>query len=310
MADLQLSVPIRILFLLINKSENMKRISMSKLFRFTLTILIMILLHSNLQGQTVQIMTYNLRYDNPNDGVNKWDDRKESMVELLNYYRPDIFGIQEGLHHQVEYLAKNLSNYEYIGVGRDDGKQKGEYTALFFDRTKFSVIEESTFWLSDKSDMISVGWDASMERICTYGLFEDLQTSEKIWVFNTHFDHRGKKARVFSAKLILAQIRKINTDNYPLVFMGDLNVRPDEQAIQLLKTALDEGIEISKKPLYGPPGTFNGFRDGPMLHKIDYVFTKHMDVLSYRHIDERLDSDKHISDHLPVMVELKPTNEK
>ena len=256
------------------------------------------------------VISYNIKYDNKSDTINNWNFRKEKLVQLIEFYEPSVVGMQEVLFNQLTYINDHLKNYNYVGVGRDDGKTKGEFSPIFYDTNKYKVLKSSTFWLSENPDEISVGWDASMERICTYGLFEDLQTSEKIWVFNTHFDHRGKKARVFSAKLILAQIRKINTDNYPLVFMGDLNVRPDEQAIQLLKTALDEGIEISKKPLYGPPGTFNGFRDGPMLHKIDYVFTKHMDVLSYRHIDERLDSDKHISDHLPVMVELKPTNEK
>ena len=121
------------------------------------------------------------------------------------------------MHHQVEYLAKNLSNYEYIGVGRDDGKQKGEYTALFFDKTKFSVLEESTFWLSDKSDMISVGWDASMERICTYGLFEHNATGKSIWVFNTHFDHIGVIAREKSAELIISKIKGLNQEKVPTI---------------------------------------------------------------------------------------------
>jgi endonuclease/exonuclease/phosphatase family metal-dependent hydrolase len=283
----------------------MKRISMNKLFRFSLTILIIILMHSNLKGQTVQIMSYNLRYDNPNDGVNKWDERKESMLALINDYGPDIFGIQEGLHHQVEYLAENLSNYEYIGVGRDDGKQKGEYTALFFNRTKFSVLEESTFWLSDRSDIISVGWDASMERICTYGLFKHKISQKMIWVFNTHFDHIGVTAREKSAELIISKIKSLSQENAPTILMGDLNALPDSKPIAHLKTVLDDGLLISKTQLYGPSGTFNGFN--PLLkvaRRIDYIFTAKLNVLSYGHIDKKRADNNYISDHLPVLVKL------
>ena len=139
---------------------------MSRLVSIGITIVVVILMHCNVHGQTLKIISFNLRYDNPNDGVNSWDKRKESVVELINFYNPEILGIQEGLHQQVQYLVKNLSNYEYIGVGRDDGKQQGEYTAILYDKTKFSVLKTGTFWLSDKSDTISVGWDASMERIC------------------------------------------------------------------------------------------------------------------------------------------------
>ena len=284
----------------------MKRISLIKLIRSSLTLLIIILMHSHLKGQTVQIMTYNLRYDNPNDGVNRWDERKESMVALINDYRPDIFGIQEGLHHQVEYLAENLSIYEYIGIGRDDGKQKGEYTALFFDRTKFSVLEESTFWLSDSSDMISVGWDASMERICTYGLFKHATTQKTIWVFNSHFDHIGVTAREKSAELIIRKIKGLNQENVPTVLMGDLNALPDSKPIAHLKTVLDDGLLISKTPLYGPSGTFTGFNPELKVDKrIDYIFTAKLNVLSYGHIDKKRADNNYISDHLPVLVKLE-----
>jgi endonuclease/exonuclease/phosphatase family metal-dependent hydrolase len=256
------------------------------------------------------MMSYNIKYDNKSDTINNWNLRKEKLVKLIAYYEPSVIGMQEVLYNQLNYINDHLENYAYVGVGRVDGKTKGEFSPLFYDTNKYKVLKSSTFWLSETPDEISVGWDASMERICTYALFLDLSTSEKIWVFNTHFDHRGKKARVFSAKLILEKIRAINTSEYPVVFMGDLNVRPDEQAIALLKTELDDGLEISKKPLYGPPGTFNGFRNGPMLHKIDYIFTKQLEVISYRHIDERLISNKHISDHLPVIVELNSSHAK
>ncbi len=142
--------------------------------RFQKTIFTIILLSVAicLSSQTASFMTLNIRYDNPKDKPNSWPERKAEMVLLLNHYEPDIFGIQEGLEHQVKYLDSCLLEYAYIGVGRDDGKKAGEYSAIFYDSTSFKVVENSTFWLSETPEEISVGWDASMERICTYGLFQ------------------------------------------------------------------------------------------------------------------------------------------
>jgi endonuclease/exonuclease/phosphatase family metal-dependent hydrolase len=250
-------------------------------------------------------MSYNLRYDNPNDGVNTWDHRKESVLKLINYYRPEILGIQEGLHHQVAYLDEKLSNYEYIGVGRDDGKQKGEYAAIFFDKTKFAVLKSATFWLSDKSDTISVGWDASMERICSYGLFKHLSSQKKIWVLNTHFDHIGALARKKSSELIISKMAGLNHEALPTILMGDLNALPDSKPIALLKTFLDDGMDISTKPMYGPPGTFNGFNPTTKIdRRIDYIFTSKFNILSYGHIDKKRTDNNYISDHLPVIAEI------
>ena len=278
---------------------------MIKLIRIIITLIAIILIPSNLLGQSLHVMSYNLRYDSPNDGVNKWENRKETMVALINYYHPDILGIQEGLHHQIEYLNFNLSNYEYVGVGRDDGKQQGEYAALFFDKTKYSVVKEGTFWLSDKSDMVSVGWDASMERICTYGLFENRQTGKKLWVFNTHYDHMGVLAREKSSELVLKKIALLNKKAFPVILMGDLNALPESNPIKQLKSKLDDGLLISKTALYGPSGTFTGFNPTEKIdRRIDYIFTSMLEVLSYRHINDKRTDTNFISDHLPVFAKI------
>ena len=278
---------------------------MNRLVRIGITVFGVILIHCNLQGQTLKIMSYNLRYDNPNDGVNTWNQRKESVVELIKYYQPEILGIQEGLHHQVQYLVKNLSNYVYIGVGRDDGKQQGEYTAILYDKTKFSVLKTATFWLSDKSDIISVGWDASMERICSYGLFKHLASHKKIWVFNTHFDHIGALARLKSSELIISKIAGLNQEALPTILMGDLNALPNSKPIEKLKTFLDDGMDISTTPLYGPSGTFSGFNPTMKIdRRIDYIFTSKFNILSYGHIDKKRTDNNYISDHLPVIAEI------
>ncbi len=253
-------------------------------------------------GQTTKLMTYNIKYDNTSDTVNNWNDRKEKMVELLKHYEPAFIGMQEVLINQLEYLDTALPDYNYVGVGRDDGKEKGEFSPILYDAKNYKLLKSETFWLSETPEKISVGWDASMERICTYGLFEDSKTKEKIYIFNTHFDHRGVKAREESVKLILKKIKEINTENLPLVLMGDLNLRPDQEPIKILKENLDEGQEITRKPFYGPAGTFNGFDDRPLDYKIDYLFVKNLKVETYRHIDDRMDNNKHISDHLPVLA--------
>lgn len=269
---------------------------------FLFQMLIMISLFTAALGQTTKLITYNIRYDNPNDGDNIWDNRKSKMASLLNYYEPSFFGIQEGLLHQVEYLDSCLTAYEYIGVGRDDGKQKGEYCALFYDTRSYKVIIDSTFWLSEAPDTPSSGWDADLNRICTYGLFENLDTQKRIWVMNTHFDHRGEMARQNSARLISQRIEQMNRDHLPLVLMGDFNATSEQKPIQILKAHLSDALEISEKPFYGPPGTSNGFRNEEIVRRIDYLFTRNVKVLSYAHIDDRLDNNNHISDHLPVLL--------
>lgn len=254
-------------------------------------------------AQICEIMSYNIRYATDNDGKNSWENRKYAMLELINYYNPDIFGIQEGLLEQVEYLNDNLSKYKYIGVGRDDGDKKGEFSAIFYDTTKFTNLNQTTFWLSKTPGKISVGWDAAMERICTYGLFENNKTQKKIWIFNTHFDHIGKKARKNSAALLISKFNELSLKKIPVVLMGDFNSTPNSDAIKIIKAALKDAFTISQKPPYGPEGTFNGFDAGNLItERIDYIFLHKMHVISYVNIDDKRKDNNFISDHLPVYI--------
>ncbi|MBU2904834.1 endonuclease/exonuclease/phosphatase family protein [Arenibacter algicola] len=257
-------------------------------------------------SQTTNLISFNIKYDNTSDTINNWNKRKASLAKLIQHYDADIIGIQEGLHNQVDYLNNALNGYSYVGVGRDDGQQKGEYSAIFYNSDKFKVLKTNTFWLSETPEKVSVGWDASLERICTYALFENVRTKKQFWVFNTHFDHRGKQARVNSAQLIYKNIKEINTTDLPVILMGDLNLTPDTEPIQFLKKNLTDALEISQKPFYGPIGTFNGFdQDRIMENRIDYIFVNNIDVLSYTHIDDRMPNNMHISDHLPVLMTVK-----
>lgn len=261
-------------------------------------------------AQTYKIMSYNVRYDNPNDGENKWALRKDFLSNQIAYNNPDIFGIQEGLHHQVQFLNSVFIDYGYIGVGRDDGKTKGEYSAIFYNKEKFSVLKEGTFWLSETPNKISVGWDAAMERICTFGLFEDKATKQQFFVFNTHFDHIGKLARVNSAALILEKTKTLNPDNLPVIVMGDFNLKPESDPIQLLSKALNDSEKVSISKPFGPTGTFNGFNfNKPVSDRIDYIFTskQKIKVLKYAVLSDSKDC-KYPSDHLPVIINLEFIN--
>ena len=252
------------------------------------------------------LISYNIRYDNNWDVENSWSLRKNRICQLLNDYNPSIFGIQEGLLNQVGFIDSVLIKYNYVGVGRDDGKMKGEFCAIYFDTTRYKIRNNSTFWLSETPDVVSVGWDAALERICTYGLFEDKNSGEEFWVFNTHFDHLGVIARKKSSALILKKIKEINTQSLPVILMGDFNSIPDSEPIKILKNDLIDALQISLDNLKGPQGTFNDFDEMlPIDNRIDYIFTKNVKVLSYRHIDDRLNNNRYISDHLPVMIEMR-----
>lgn len=249
-------------------------------------------------------MSYNIRLDVKSDGENQWDKRKERVAGLMNFYNADFIGAQEVLHSQLEYLLQHLKNYSHIGVARDDGKKAGEYSNIFYRNDKYEVEQEGTFWLSPTPDSVSKGWDAALNRVCTYGLFKSKKGKQRIWVFNTHFDHIGKTSRLESSKLIVQKIRQLNTKNYPFVLMGDFNSRPEEAPAQYLMSEMKNARSLSEL-VYGDADTWNGFKfnakpDGC----IDYIFIpedKRMKVVKFATVTDSYDM-KYPSDHFPVMA--------
>tara|TARA_B100000745_G_scaffold331_1_gene283 strand:+ start:1164 stop:2003 length:840 start_codon:yes stop_codon:yes gene_type:complete len=279
---------------------------MKILYQYILSVFILFTISSNIYSQPHSIISYNIRYDNNWDIENSWKIRRNKISQILVQYSPSIIGIQEGLLNQVQYIDSSLIDYDYVGVGRDDGKKKGEFCAIYFDTTRYVLLKNSTFWLSETPDTISVGWDAALERICTYGLFKDRITKEEFLVFNTHFDHIGVVAREKSSELILKRINKINHQSLPVILMGDFNSIPNSSPVKEIKTELSDALQISLEKLQGPRGTFNGFNeDLPIEKRIDYIFTNDLKVLSYTHINDRLNNNRHISDHLPVMIKIQ-----
>lgn len=276
-----------------------------RMIRYSLFLLAMLSTRL-LPAQPITFLTYNIRFDNPADGADVWPERRDFLAAQIRFHAPDVFGIQEGLHHQVEFLQRAFPAYDRIGVGRDDGREGGEYAALFYRRDRFRALESGTFWLSPTPDTPSRGWDAALPRICTFALLRDSLTGQQIWVFNTHFDHVGAEARRAAAELIVQKIKEKNTAGYPAVIMGDLNAEPAEPPIAILKKALADARDISAEPPFGPEGTFNGFKfHEPVTRRIDYIFAggPTLKVLKYAVLSDSRDCH-YPSDHLPVLARL------
>ncbi|PCE66619.1 endonuclease/exonuclease/phosphatase family protein [Sediminicola luteus] len=273
-----------------------------------LLLSILLLALGTVYAQEISVMSYNIRYDNPKDAENNWHQRKAELISLIQSYAPGVLGIQEGLVHQVQTL-KNGLGYDYVGVGRDDAKEKGEFSAIFYDPKKYELKSSGTFWLSPTPDSISVGWDAAMERICTYAQLKEKNNGIVFWVFNAHFDHRGAEARKQSAQVILDKVTALNTEAQPVIVMGDLNAKPHSPAIRLLSQHLSDSRLAVDNIASGPTSTFNGFKEKVRpATRIDYIFTsKNIEVLQQSHIDERRGNGLQVSDHLPVLVRFQFT---
>jgi endonuclease/exonuclease/phosphatase family metal-dependent hydrolase len=257
-------------------------------------------------AQSLKVMTYNIRLNLDSDGENSWTKRKDFFVSQMQFYEPDIFGVQEATPNQVIDISTSLSQYDTVGIGRE-GVGKGESSSIYYKKEHFSIVKSNTFWLSETPDIISKGWDAACNRVCTYALFKDLKTSKTFWVFNTHLDHIGELARTNGLKLILSKIEELNTKNDPVIFMGDFNSEPTTDRIIALKKIMNDCREISETKPFGPSGTFNNFKHNiPVTLLIDYVFVSKNNKFKVSKFAVLSDSKdlKYPSDHLPVYVEL------
>ena len=268
-----------------------------------LSSFLVILINAFCSAQEVNVMSYNIKYANENDGENSWSKRKDFITDQIQFYEPQILGLQEAVKTQIEHFLAEVDGYHSIGVAREDGRDKGEYTAILYKTEDFEVEESSTFWLSETPEAVSTGWDAALPRICTYALFKTKNSGKKFWVFNTHFDHIGKVARTKSAELTLKKIAKLNTNELPVILMGDLNLEPDAEGVIKILKQLQDSRKIARNT-FGPEGTFNGFQfDKPINRRIDYIFVN--DQISVNKYAVLTDSKnfKYPSDHFPVFIE-------
>lgn len=253
-------------------------------------------------SQTLNVATYNLRLNTAGDGINAWPNRKEEVKKLIRYHEFDIFGTQEGFAGQLKDLVE-MPEYTYTGVGRDDGKEAGEHSAIVYRKDKFKLLEHGDFWLSQTPDKPSKGWDATCcNRICSWGKFKEIKSGKTFYFFSVHFDHQGVEARRQSGFLMVQKIKEI-AKNTPAICVGDFNSTPDTEQIKIMQASLGDSYLVTKMPPYGPVGTFNGFKhDAPLKDRIDYIFVdKHFEVLKYAVLTDAYDN-KYPSDHQPVVI--------
>lgn len=255
------------------------------------------------QTADLKVMTYNLRLDIASDQENAWPHRKGFLSSQVLFLEPDILGVQEARPNQVEDLKSDLKDYNFIGLGREGG-QKGEHAGIYYNTKRVKVEREHTFWLSETPEKVSKGWDADYPRVCTYGLFTIKKSKQKIWVFNTHLDHIGARAQEEGMKLILERIKMVNTQNLPVIVMGDFNVEPNSELIKGMKYQLSDSREKAQL-VFGPEGTFNAFQyNQPITRRIDYIMvSEDLEVGKYGVFSSTIDF-KFPSDHFPVVVEL------
>ncbi|MFD1165107.1 endonuclease/exonuclease/phosphatase family protein [Sphingobacterium daejeonense] len=257
-------------------------------------------------AQQMNVATFNIRMKSDGDVGNLWQDRYTHLTDLIKFHEFEIFGVQEAFKEQLNDMSAKLPNFKYIGVGRDDGADKGEHSSIFYDSRRFEVGESGTFWLSATDTKTpNKGWDAALPRICTWGIFKDKKNGKKFIFMNTHFDHVGVEARKESAKLILTKAKEL-AKNLPLILTGDFNIDENNEAyFTLSKSGVVEDTYDLADIVYEPNSSFNSWgKSIKEKGRIDHIFiTKPFKVHKYGILTDTY-MGKFPSDHFPVYVEL------
>ena len=251
------------------------------------------------QESEVRVISYNIRYLNNKDGDNSWDFRKQASINMVNDERPTVFGLQEAVKAQVDFLAENLPNYAHYGVGRDDGKEKGEFMAIFYDTEEVELLDKGTFWLSATPETPSKGWDGQCFRTCTWTIFKCKATGDKFAFFNTHLDHRGKEAQREGMKTIVKMIQEKVGADVPVFLSGDFNTRTDNPIYEPLKAIMTDSRELAAETDHR--GTYTGFRvrENPVV--VDHIFVRGAEVDKFQVLCDKNYGAEYISDHYPVL---------
>lgn len=248
----------------------------------------------------LKVMSYNIRLGSANDGTNSWSLRYIATGDMLEDQAPDVFGVQEALDYQVRYINE-MCGYEYVGVGRENGKKEGEHMAIFWNKKSVSMLKWGTFWLSETPQKPSKGWDAACFRTATWALMKDKKTGKKFYFVNTHLDHEGKEAQKNGLKLIVDRIGEINPEGYPMVLTGDFNMKPDDPNL----TELDSKMQSTRKiaAVTDNHDTYNGWGRGSGI--IDYIYVSGFSSCpEYQTVVKRYQDRKFVSDHYPVSARL------
>ena len=281
---------------------------MKKLFLLSLSffLITMVIAQNDKKDYELNIATYNLRLDTPRDSLDAWKHRKDNVNGLIRFHDFDIMGTQEGFQHQLLDITA-AGDYAYVGVGRDDGADAGEHSAIVYKTDRFEVLDHGDFWFSETPSVPSYGWEAKYRRVCSWAKFKDIKAGKEFFVFSLHYDHEAKEARRNSSLLLLQKIKEIAGD-YPVFCMGDFNAMPEDEPIQIIYDAkiLNDSRLISQIKPYGTVGTFNGFKlNAPMKDRIDYIWvSKSIEIKKYGVLND-VHYGHFPSDHFPVMVRAK-----
>lgn len=257
----------------------------------------------------LRVMSYNIRLDLESDGINRWANRREQFIGQIRMMQPAILGLQEVVPDQKADLEQALPDYQFLGVARDDGRNKGEYSNLAIDRDVFHVQSSGTFWLSPTPEVPSKGWDAAYPRIATWARLVRRSDGRRFLALNTHFDHVGQQARLESARQIVRWIGANRGSGEAIVVSGDLNAEPGTPPLEELTGArlgLRDAKTVSKTPPVGPEGTFNNFvLVPPDKRRIDYVLVDPaLSVQRYAVLAWHGEGGRPASDHFPVVADL------
>lgn len=262
-------------------------------------------------AEPFRVMSFNIRYDNPDDGLNAWAYRSDFVASTIRFHRNDIIGIQEALLNQIQDLDELLPEFAWTGVGRDDGRNGGEFCAIFYRKDRFELLEEGTFWLSETPEIPgSKSWDAAITRIVSWGRFLDVQNNQSFIVFNTHYDHIGVQARAKSSELILQKINSLSNGK-PVILLGDLNTIETEDPYKILTKWHHDNAPILFDAYYhatfghhGPTSTWNAFKKIEPNRRIDFIFVDaHFQVIQHGIIADTREG-RFPSDHLPVVADV------
>ena len=276
--------------------------------RIVVSLACWILISVTGMSQSIKAITFNIRYANESDGNNKWSLRTGIVNDFIAYEAPDFLGLQEALISQIRDIASAQEGFKWIGKGRDDGKEAGEFSPLFYNATRWKLVDSGTFWLSETPDVPSKSWDAALPRVCTWAKFESIQDQSIVYVFNTHFDHIGELARQNAAALIVKQIEE-KAGSQKTILMGDFNAEVSSQTIQtVLKSPLVDSFDQAVVKL-GQEGTFNGFDYQSIpTRRIDYLFVSQDFMVRKYGVDSRVIDGRYLSDHFPVIIDLTLKN--
>ena len=251
----------------------------------------------------ITVISYNIRMGSAKDGTNSWEYRYPASAMMIDDQKPDIFGLQEAFDYQVKYMDEYCKGYKCVGVGREDGKHKGEHMSIFYNTKTVKLLKWGTYWLSETPEVPSKGWDAMCMRTATWTLMKDKKSGKKFYYVNTHLDHVGVEARKKGLELIVSRIKDMNTEGYPMILTGDFNTKPSNHILDGLNSMMSSARETAVKTDNGV--TYNGWGKKGKSKILDYIYYSGFSACTLFEVITKPYMDRtYISDHFPIKAVL------